>query len=156
MGYQRGSTDAFAVFANLGRDVNDPYVDGLSITYHYNSSRQHLWTYALGHSETGFASLGNCPCAVDRGEQPPSFVEDHYYCESGNVGNFEDQWYADDSLWDGEGCPTNNTCCDPSNLPWFNRMIDTPYTADIELRLCQDEGTRNEDVSVELFEVYVH
>ena len=50
MGYQRGSTDAFAVFANLGTDINDPYVDGLSITYHDNSSRQHLWTYVCNRT----------------------------------------------------------------------------------------------------------
>ena len=82
-------------------------------------------------------------------------MEDHYYCESGNVGTL-DQWSSDDPLWDGEDCPTNNTCCDPPNLPWFNRMIDPPSTADIELRLCQDEVTVNEDVSVELFELYVY
>ena len=42
-----------------------------------------------------------------------------------------------------------NTCCDPPNLPyaWFNRIID-PSTADIELRLCQDEDTMKEDVAV--------
>ena len=80
----------------------------------------------------------------------------HYYCESGNVGNHEDQWYANDSLWDGDGCPTGNTCCDPPNLLWFNRVIDPPSTADIELRLYCDEGSENEDVAVELFELYVY
>ena len=156
VGYQRGSPDAFDVYANLGRDVNDPYVDGLSITYNDMSSRQHLWTYAAGFAESGFAGSDNCPCADTTAMQPPSFVGDHYYCESGNVGAREDQWYPDDPLWDGEGCPTGNTCCDPPNLPWFNRVINPPSTADIELRLCQDEATVNEDVSVELFELYVY
>ena len=64
--------------------------------------------------------------------------------------------YHNDPLWDGERCPTGNTCCDPPNLPWFNRVIDSPSTADIELRLCQDEPATNEDVSVELFELYVY
>ena len=50
-----------------------------------------------------------------------------------------------------------NTCCDPPNLPWFNRMIDPPSTADIELRLCQDKvAILNEDMSVELYELYVY
>ena len=155
MGYQRGSTDAFGVFANSGTDIDDPYVDGLSITYNDSSVRQHLWTYAAGHSESGSSTQANCPCAAYSGSQPPSFVQDHYYCESGNVGGPEDQWYPDDPLWDGEGCPTGNTCCDPPNLPWFNRMIDPPSTADIELRLCRDESA-SEDVSVELFELYVY
>ena len=80
---------------------------------------------------------------------------DHYYCESRNVGEYEDQWFANDPLWDGDGCPTNNTCCEPPNLPWFNRVVNPPSTADIELRLCQDD-TGDEDVAVELFELYVY
>ena len=126
--------DAFGSFNGMG--INDPYVDGLSITYG-NSPRLHLWTYAAGHSESGDSSQANCPCAAYSGSQPPSFVQDHYYCESGNVGGPEDQWYPDDPLWDGEGCPTGNTCCDPPNLPWFNRVINPPPTAGIELRFCQ-------------------
>ena len=73
-----------------------------------------------------------------------------------NVDAREDQWYPDDPLRDGDGCPTGNTCCDHPSLPWFNRMIDEPSTADIELRLCRDEAATNEDLSVELFELYVY
>ena len=155
IGYQHHSTDAFATYQNMGRGINDTYVDGLSITYG-SSPRQHLWTYAAGTAESGSSTQANCPCAAYSGSQPPSFVQDHYYCESGNVGGPEDQWYSNDPLWDGEGCPTGNTCCDPPHLPWFNRMINTPSSADIELCLCQDEATGNEDVSVELFELYVY
>ena len=108
------------------------------------------------HAESNDSSHGDCPCTSDKGTQPPSFVGDHYYCESANVGHYEDQWYPDDPLWDGDGCPTGNTCCDPPNLPWFNRVIDPPSTADIELRLCQDEPTTNEHLSVELFELFVY
>ena len=67
IGYQRWSTDAFGVFGNLGTDINGPYVDGLSITYHYNSSRQHLWTYAVGLSDSDHKTRANCPCAVEKG-----------------------------------------------------------------------------------------
>ena len=150
IGYQHDSADAFGDLT-----IDDPYVDGLSITYD-SAPRRHLWTYAAGHSESGSETAANCPCAAASGSQPPSFVGDHYYCESGNVGGNEDQWYANDPLWDGDGCPTGNTCCDPPNLPWFNRMIDPPSTADIELRLCQNEAATNEDVAVELFELYVY
>ena len=138
--------------------IDDPYVDGLSITYG-NTPRKHLWTYTAGHAESGRSHSGACPCSAATGTfsgaQPPSFVGDHFYCESGNIDAEEDQWYPDDPLWDGEGCPTGNTCCDPPNLPWFNRVIHPSTTADIELRLCQDEVATNEDVSVELFELYV-
>ena len=95
-------------------------------------------------------------CAGNNGSLPPSFVQDHYYCEAGNVGDRENRWFDEDPLWDGEGCPTNNTCCDPPNLPWFHRIVNPASIADIELRLCQDESTSNEDVSVQLFELYVY
>ena len=156
IGYQYYTTDGFAAFFVLDRNINEPYVDGLSITYNDSSSRHHLWTYAAGFAESGPGGRAYCPCASSSGAQPPSFVEDHYYCESGNVGPAEDQWYPEDPLWDGEGCPTNNTCCNPPNLPWFNRIIDSPSTSDIELRLCRDEAKVNEDVSIDLFELYVH
>ena len=153
IGYQRHSTDAFGGFGGLSQDINHPYVDGLSITYG-SAPRRHLWTYAAGIAESGIRNKANCPCTA-QGAQPPSFVGGHYYCESANVGASEDQWYSNDPLWDGEGCPTGNTCCDPPNLPWFNRTINPPSTADIELRLCQDESVA-EDLSVELFELYVY
>ena len=150
IGYHYDSADAF----HSSNSIDAVYVDGLSITY--DSPRRHLWTYAAGHSESGFISGANCPCAANSGSPPPSFVQDHYYCEAGNVGDRENRWFDEDPLWDGEGCPTNNTCCDPPNLPWFHRIINPPSNADIELRLCQDESTSNEDVSVELFELYVY
>ena len=154
IGYQRGNIDAFGTYALLGRGIDNPYVDGLSITY--DTPRRHLWTYAAGHAESDNLGGHSCPCASALGTQPPSFVGDHYYCESGNVGGAENQWFSDDPLWDGDGCPSGNTCCDPPNLPWFNRMINPPSTADIELRLCRDERMISEDVSVELFELFVY
>ena len=149
IGYQYYSTDAFH-----GNDIDDLYVDGLSITY--DTPRRHLWTYAAGDAESGGHPPSSCPCAHVSATQPPSFVGDHYFCESGNVDARENQWYPDDPLWDGDGCPSGNTCCDPPNLPWFNRVIDPPSTADIELRLCQNEAATNEDLSVELFELFVY
>ena len=46
IGYQYRSTDAFH-----DHDIDDSYVDGLSITY--DTPRHHLWTYAAGFTETG-------------------------------------------------------------------------------------------------------
>ena len=155
IGYQHHTLDAFlACFVGIA-GIDDPYIDGLSITY--DTPRRHLWTYAVGYAQSEFSFTGNCSCADNTGAQPPSFVQDHYYCESGNAaGRVQDRWYTDDPLWDGEGCPTGNTCCDPPNLPWFNRVIDTTSTADIELRLCRDQQTDDEDASVELFELYMY
>ena len=49
VGYQKGSTDAFAVVNFSTRSIDDPYVDGVSITY--NTPRKHIWTYGIGFSE---------------------------------------------------------------------------------------------------------
>ena len=153
VGYQRHAPDAFGILGGTG--IDDSYVDGLSITY--DTPRRHLWTYAASYSAGGSPGSANCPCADVLAAQPPSFVGDHYYCESANnEGGPENEWYPNDPLWDGDGCPSGNTCCEPPNLPWFNRVIDSPSTADIELRLCHDQAQSDEDVSVELFELYVH
>ena len=104
IGYQHYTTGAFVGIASL-TGIDDPYVDGLSITY--DTPCCHLWTYAAGFGDTGSsgATDANCPCAADNSGSPQAFVQDHYYCESGNeAGRAQDRWYTDDPLWDGEGC----------------------------------------------------
>ena len=44
IGYQKGYTTAFSRWH--GKDINDAYVDGVSITI--GSPRKHVWTYAAG------------------------------------------------------------------------------------------------------------
>jgi hypothetical protein len=64
LGYQFGDTDAFFANGNGDIPINEPYVDGLSITY--GSPRQHIWTFAAGHEISG-AFPHNCPCAAHPG-----------------------------------------------------------------------------------------
>ena len=77
-----------------------------------------------------------------------------YYCESGNTGVWEHQFY-DEPLWDGEGCGAGNNCCAQSGMPWFCRALPQEVDDDIEVRNCANEGTDNEDIYVELLEIYV-
>ena len=65
-------------------------------------------------------------------------------------------WYSQYPLWDGEGCPVGNTCCDRQDLPWFHRTLNAASTDDIEVRWCRDEDAGNEDVGVVLLELYVY
>ena len=144
IGYQFHSTDGIDAIATT-KNINHPYVDGLSITY--DSPRRHLWTYAAGHTR-------RCLCQPNNhASQPPSFVGQHFYCDGRDNAN---RWYTDDPLWDRNGCPTGNTCCDPPNLPWFHRTLSTSSTANIEVRWCQDEAESNENVGVELLEIYIN
>ena len=152
IGYQFHSTDAFAYRSNP--NINSAYLDGISITY--GMPRRHLWSYAIGIAQSQWEHVDACPCASSRGVQPPSFVQSHYYCESAGVRGATGQWYTNDPSWDGEGCPVGNTCCDSPNLPWFHRRIATSTTDNLEVRWCRDEAADNEDIGVELLELYTY
>ena len=146
-GYMYSTPDGLLAI-HTNKTIDSPYVDGLSITY--GTPRLHLWTYAAGVNR-------HCLCHPNSfTSQPPSFVGRHYYCDGWPERHVFGNWYPQYRLWDGEGCPTNNTCCDPPNLPWFHRTLNRTTTEDIEVRWCRDEVAKNEDVGVELLEIYVY
>ena len=70
VGYQKGTPDAFLTFSGK-TSINDPYLDGVSITY--GSSRKHLWSYAAGISESySHDQSATCPCSRHGGTPAPS------------------------------------------------------------------------------------
>jgi len=154
-GYQKGSTDAFHSSVKGGKSINNAYTDGLSITF--GSPRKHVWTYAAGISDDGNYPEWNCPCAHYAGPDPPSFVGDHYYCESGNGGGVSiHSYYYADALWDGKQCfGSNNNCCNHPDMPWFFRQLARSVKEDIEVRNCHLENFTDEDTLVELLEFFV-
>ena len=161
IGYQIGSTN---VFENQQLSIDQPYVDGVSVTY--GEPRQHIWTFAGGISETivpAHPTL-SCPCALNgtgiQLQQPPAFVGNNYFCESANpLTSFENTnvfRYTDDPLWDGERC--EGQCCNNANYsspPWFNVTLPDVTSEKIEVRICADQDTNNEDVAIGLLEIYV-
>ena len=59
-----------------------------------------------------------------------------------------------DRLWDGEQC--EGTCCSGTmSPPWFSVWLFSHTTDRIEVRFCADEITSNENVLIELLEIYV-
>ena len=152
VGYQQSSTDGFASFHYSTRSINGPYVDGVSITY--GTPRKHIWTYGIGNNDKSQIGRPNCPCSEFPGQLPPSFVHDNYYCESGKL-LFNSAFSASDPVWDGKGCSSGNSCCSEPSLPWFHRQIPLPTSEDIEVRICRDEASSNEDVLVEQVQLYV-
>ena len=155
VGYQSSTTDGFADFHFSKRSINDPYVDGVSITY--GTPRKHVWTYASGHSDMGNylpQYPSNCPCSEFPGRLPPSFVHDNYYCESGSKVSSSGV-FSDDPVWDGNNCSNDNSCCSDPSLPWFYRQIPMTASEDIETRICRDEVSSNEDVLVKQLQLYV-
>ena len=151
VGYQYGSPNAFNI---TGSDsIDSYYVDGVSITQGY--PRKHIWTLIAGIYDNYYSS-SNCPCNSPPGLQPPSFVGNDYFCESGNpTKTYQEKVYTADPLWDGEGCGTQEeNCCAAAGLPWFHRTLSTT-TDYIELRDCGDHITSAENIFIGLYEMYV-
>ena len=153
-GYHKGytCTDAFTHVS-----IDDPYVDGVSITR--GSPRQHIWTSAIGLHENVNNSYFSeqCPCVSVSKQSPPSFVGSDYFCESGCPAYVDlTTFHSADPRWDGEGCGAfEAVCCAAPGLPWFHKVLDAPTTDYIEMRLCIDQSTADENVLISSYEIYV-
>ena len=155
-GYQYGGPDAFNTsIIEHYTSVDSNYVDGVSITYGSNP-RTHVWTYAAG-VYSNRQSQYECPCNNGSTYQAPSFIGSDYYCESGIASTSQAGVFHNDLLWDGQQCTSlEGPCCTHSNMPWFNKTLSETTTENIELRLCGDDSpTADEDVPIELIELYV-
>ena len=129
------STDGFATF---GPRNDENYVDGISITH--SSTRTHIWTFAADQRD-----YFRCPCSNRHPKNTPSFVGNNYFCDASDNGG----------LWDGDGCVTGEECCLFNSPPWFNVQLPVVATDDIDVRICIDEDIRNENVGIELLELFV-
>ena len=151
IGYQYGRPDGVG---NRHRQIDDPYIEGISITH--GSPRQHIWTLINGRSESGTSSSIYCPCNTGSTASVPSFVGNDYFCESATASapTYPLQLYPNDPLWDGEGCGGNEgPCCNAPGIPWFHKVLNSTTTDYIELRVCGDYF--DEDIPVTLYEIYV-
>ena len=157
IGYQQKSPDAFEPYQrNNQLSVDGGYVDGISIT-HGNSPRQHIWTLAAALDEVSNARH-NCPCTNTLNTATihiPTYVGNDYFCDTASENHWQFKFYPDDPLWDGEGCGPQNTCCSFNNPPWFMKELSSSTTDDIEMRLCADYGRTDEDITVEIIELYL-
>ena len=152
IGYQFASTDGAAY---VGGSIDGPYIDGVSLTH--GSPRQHIWSFISAVSEDAQHSRSACYCTNrnSRGPLPPTFVGQDYFCDSGNhlwPGVFQ---FSDSPLWDGAGCGSNSDCCTFHNPPWFYKNLAQGTRDDIEMRVCRDEVSTNEDVYIEKVDLYV-
>ena len=161
-GYQEGSVDALRSVVVDSESLEDIYVDGASLTYGPPGSRQHIWTFAAALYETSTGNYNtavNCRCTntnEDWSYTIPSFIGNNYFCATGNTGpGWTRVVYADDPLWDGQGCGSTNACCQFNNPPWFCTSIPQPTTEDIELRACGDQPEGDEDLLLSLIEIYI-
>ena len=75
------------------------------------------------------------------------------YSEGGNTSTFFPK-----PLWDGDveciGSRTHSSLV--SEPPWFFKLLSQVTGDGIEMRVCRDEDTDNEDIAIEIVEIYVH
>ena len=152
-GYQKGDTLAFyGSHPSYSRTIDEDYVSGLSITYSSNP-RQHIWTFASGRGERN-SDQWNCPCSVNGGYSPSSFVGNNYYCESASwYYPNTNTYYFNDTLWDGAGCIDN--CCDDTTQPWFYHQLNQTTQDDIEARICAHGGFSGRSTLIDQLELYI-
>ena len=157
IGFQYRSPDAFSpYYEDRSKTIDDNYMDGVSITYgHF--PRRHIWTLTAGLDETR-TDFRRCPCAnryqTYDGVIPP-FVGSDYFCETGSRSAVGTDFYSADPLWDGEGCGAVSTCCTSTTAPWFCKTLPEISRENVEVRLCGDEDNNNENIPIQLIELYV-
>ena len=106
-----------------------------------------------------------CPC--NRALVPPyissalvpPYISSDYYCETANniPSGYSHHLYSNDTLWDRQQCVGGEApCCTNPNMPWFLKKFNETTTENIELRVCDDEGTYNEDTLLQVIEFFVY
>ena len=163
--YQKGIAAGFVQAAHNSRGIDGAYLDGVSLTHGVPGSRQHIWSFVgtlYDQDPYYYDAVHNCPCTNTAVPWPyheiiPSFINNSYFCDTGNPGpghNFT-RYYTDDPLWDGQGCGVNSTCCEFNTPPWFCTSLPQPTNDNLELRNCYADGSSVEDKIITLIEIYV-
>ena len=151
IGYQKGSPDGFGS-TDFDTTLDGIYADGISMTH--GNPRTHIWTFAVGLYTGENRNQNNCPC--EGGRQQPAFVGGNFFCGSGDHDAQIElrKFYDKDPLWDGSTCP-NKTGCPFNSPPWFNARLPAPTKDDIEVRICGDQSTGDEDTPIAFLEIYI-
>ena len=154
--YQDRNTDGFVGLVFASRQIEGPYVDGVSLTHGSEGSREHIWSFASAIGERGsFRTAWLCECSNSSNwPHSTAFVGNDYFCDSGNHGrSIPNIFFSDDPLWDGQGCGPSSTCCQFNNPPWFCKTLPHSTTDDLEVRICNHESF--DDTPIQLLELYV-
>ena len=163
LAYQKGRAGAFfRVINSYSTTIDTAYLSGLMLTHGPTGSRQHIWSFvgAYYEQDPNYRTDVTCPCTntgVSWPHQVPSFINNDYFCDTGNTGpgNNGTTYYADDPLWDGEGCISTDTCCEFNSPPWFCKSLSQPINDDLEIRNCYADGSRTADKLITLVDIYV-
>ena len=145
--YAYNTPDAFRRLHGAGSGINDPYVDGISITY--GSPRNHVWTYA---ASGGTLSAYTCPEIGDAITKQPAFVGLDYICVVASKLVAK----GGDNLFDVPIFTTLGNCVGdcPDDLA-FCVTLDESTSDDLELRICTDQSKTDEDIFLKSYDFYI-
>ena len=118
--------------------IDDIYVDGISLTYGM-SSRNHIWTFSATVAQNNNQGEYCNSC-----DYSPPFVGPHYFCElvtaSPNTCPTQELWNGGENCRDGEV---------------FYRNLSMPASEDLEMRVCRDQLSTDEDILLSYVEIFV-
>lgn len=172
IGYQFCRTLGFnKYFHDMTITINDPFLDGVTLS-RGETKRKHIWSFVAAFYEDYNGRDAICPCTNQlshnyyRQHRIPWWVKNDYFCETGAnkieppckkdcIDKYEKAFFADDPLWDGEGCSYTSKCCKFNNPPWFYKKLGEPSKEDIEVRICAGARASLVDTPVELLEIYL-
>ena len=163
IGYQYGSPEAFILYNRniTNYNIENNYVDGVSVTYGQQGHRRHIWTF-VGAKGESYQGRNVCPCtntSNNRTIRIPPWVGTDYFCDSGTTISQEGTFYQQDPLWDGQGCGPTSTCCSYNQPPWFCKQLSETTSENIEVRLMTGAYTmnslENEDTPIQFIELYI-
>ena len=139
--HSAGTPDGFGNFyIRKEPTLNQVYVDGLGIMFGDSPNRKHIWTYAFA-TLLGIADRNRCYiCDNDK----ESYVGIHYTCVTEHCSSFSS--CSHDTPWHGLPCVGNET---------FYRQLSESTTDNIEMRVCRDQGRRDEDILFSFVEIFV-
>ena len=140
-----GLPDGFYRHQGNLSNIDRNYLDRVSITHGPAGSPHHIWSFAMGHTH-------RCPCDHNHSSfdqpLPPTEVNENYFCSEVPERNATE-------LWQGKGCSTDDPCCSYSDPPFFNTYLPAITNESIEIRICSDEHSHDEHLSLIPIELYI-
>lgn len=145
--YQYGSPDGFA--GTFQKSIDSAYLDGISITTHGQSPRNHIWSFAVATS----VNKTTCPCLAPK-EHPIAGTS--FYCDRGGeaVSSVSTVRLFQENN-SSPYCPSRVFCKGNCPSTVFCKNLSEPTSDDIEVRLCTDEDLAKENIGLEVVKLYI-
>ena len=148
--YQIGETDGYRSMYRYSKRF-----DGVSL---FHDSLDVIWSFVAA-SQVNYKSTRNvCPCINPNDKNitlPPAYIGNNYFCDTATSEAQPGVFYNKNPLWDGHGCTGTNMCCSFNNPPWFYRKLEEPTTEAIVMRIKMNKAPSDEDLAIEIVDIYV-